>query len=213
MTRSRALQILAWTVLMWGMIAFASTAVWAPAPPGDPDCYPSARWTGTEWEYGRWVCFEEPLPSMRDPRREQKLVPFDPLEAWREMDVDVLADVALGEDPDAVAAVAWTVLNRSRESGRILALEVRRGRAYGTVAGGRFLPAWSQVPGRRWIRYYPGEWWRARRIARAVLEGRLPDPTGGATHFHREETWVPPWAPEPTEWVLIGQHAFYEEAS
>lgn len=209
MTRARALRILAWSVLIWGSIAFASTNVWAPAPEGDPDCYISARWNGHEWVYGRWVCFDG-LPPIRDPRPPApELELIDPLELWREMDADLLADVALGEDPDAVAAVAWTVLNRAELSGRPLLEVIRRQQAYGSVIGGQFHPSWSRVPGRRWARFYPGEWRRARAVALLVIQGRIPDPTGGATHFHRAGTWTPPWAPEPVEWVAIGAHAFY----
>lgn len=131
-----------------------------------------------------------------------------PLEAWREMDADVLADVALGEDPDAVEAVAWTVLNRARLSGRLVEQEVQDGHAYGSVVGDRWVPSWRRAPGRRW-RGAPWEWRRAVETALRVLRGEVPDPTRGATHFHRHGTWAPPWAPAPSQWEDVGQHHFY----
>jgi spore germination cell wall hydrolase CwlJ-like protein len=46
---------------------------------------------------------------------------------------------------------------------------------------------------------------------RAVILGFVSDPTGGAKCFHRAGTWVPPWAPNPKKWKLIGVHFFYKE--
>jgi hypothetical protein len=156
--------------------------------------------------------WQEPLPPTRPLVIDVIAVTPAPLEAWREMNADVLADVALGEDPDALEAVMWTVLNRAGCSHRCppLELTVRRRRAYGSVIRGRFHPSWTRRPGRRW-RWYPAEWAAARRVARDVLEGKVTDPTDGATHFHRRGTWRPPWAPERSAWVLLGQHAFYTE--
>ena len=144
---------------------------------------------------------------------------FDPLGAWLGMDADVLADVALGEDPWALAAVMWTVVNRAGCPGRppgpcaeLLEAVVRRGQAYGSVRGGRFQRAWGSPPGAFWARYRPGAWAGAREMAQDVLLGRVPDPTGGATHFHRRGTWRPPWAPAAACWRDVGQHHFYRPA-
>ncbi len=51
-------------------------------------------------------------------------------------------------------------------------------------------------------------------IARGVLDGATPDPTGGADHYHtiaRPEyasIWPPNWAAEASG-VTIGRHVFY----
>lgn len=51
-------------------------------------------------------------------------------------------------------------------------------------------------------------------VARAVLDGTEPDPTGGADHYHtiaRPEyarTWPPAWAAGKTG-VTLGRHLFY----
>jgi hypothetical protein len=160
-----------------------------------------------------WSIFVVAVLSFRYdpwPVPHERVEQFSPQHAWNEMDADVLADVALGEDPDALDAVMWTVINRARLSGRSAVEEVQSGRAYGTRIGDRWVPSWRRAPGRRW-RGAPWEWQRARRTALAILEGEIPDPTGGATHFHRSGTWTPPWAPESEDWTEVGRHYFYRE--
>lgn len=142
---------------------------------------------------------------------------LDPEIGWLEMDVDVLADVALGEDPNALVAVMWTVLNRQRSPVKwdctpyepLLEQVVQSGRAYGTVRGGRFLPAWHQDPKSRWGKRQMA-WRLAQRIAWGVVLGLSDDPTGGATHFNRRGTWKPPWAPKISDSILLGSHYFYK---
>jgi hypothetical protein len=134
------------------------------------------------------------------------------LAAQAQADALVLAVVAKSEDPDAAAAVMWTVLNRARLAGTT-PLAVACSGAYGTWRGGRRYESWTWDPGARWP--HPLDQAQLRRLqalALRVLAGQVPDPTGGATHFHRVGTWVPPWAPEPAAWVPQGQHAFYREA-
>ena len=55
---------------------------------------------------------------------------------------------------------------------------------------------------------------KAARIADAVLEGDMPDPTAGATHFlnativrQRRGGSLPSWA--RSEGLVIGRHTFY----
>lgn len=47
-----------------------------------------------------------------------------------------------------------------------------------------------------------------KRIARRAMAGTLPDPTGGATHYHAKNT-NPHWARGRAANVQIGQHLFY----
>ena len=133
----------------------------------------------------------------------------DPGLLWMEMDADLLADVALGEDRAALAAVMWVVLNR-REANEALETTIQDGQAFGSMKGGRFRPSWHRTPGRRWARFYPGAWAEAQETAWNVLLGLRSDPTGGADHFHRRGTWRPPWAPTEVSWVLVGSHHFYK---
>ena len=153
-----------------------------------------------------------PLPSTMAKITPTAMVAQDPAVLWIEMDVDLLADVAMGEDPEALAAVMWVVLNR-RRGAEPLETTIRRGRAFGTMKDGRFRPAWHRAPGHRWARFYPGAWAEAQETAWDVLLGLRSDPTGGADHFHRRGTWRPPWAPTDVSWVLVGSHHFYRVAA
>jgi spore germination cell wall hydrolase CwlJ-like protein len=150
---------------------------------------------------------EEPLPEMARPR---ELTDADrAIAAEVEADARLLSQLALAEDPRAVAAVVWVVLNRG--GCRVGPLRCRRpvlavvtsGRAFGTVQAGRWRASWD-LDGATVA--------RVDEEVRAVLVGARPDPTGGATHFHRVGTWVPPWAPAPARWRVLGSHAFYKES-
>jgi len=145
--------------------------------PEAPECYLSATWTGCGWEYGSVVC-------------------FDPELAWLEMDVDILAGVALNEDPTAPAAVMWVVLNRAE--GQLLETVATPAAFHGLREETPIVTPWDR---RRWA--------RLREVAWDVLLGLRNDPTGGARHFHRRGTWTPPWAPERASWVSLGAHHFY----
>ena len=128
---------------------------------------------------------------------------MDPELAWLEMDADILARVALEEDPSAAASVMWVVINRARERPSPVLLE--------TVATpGAFHGLRERTPLRTpWDRR---QWDRLQAIAWDVLLGLQADPTGGATHFHRTGTWTPPWAPQEAQWVSRGAHVFYRGA-
>jgi hypothetical protein len=142
------------------------------------------------------------LPSYRIP---------EATEAQLVMDADLLANMARGEDPNAIDAVTWVALNRAGcefledskyDCDRPILEVVTEGRAFGTMKNGRFIPSWTrdwndpEVEGRVYV----------------ILYGLMPDPTGGSTHFHRIGTWTPTWAPPAREWQRFGSHAFYREA-
>jgi hypothetical protein len=123
-------------------------------------------------------------------------------------DVRWLADVAMGEDRDAAVAVMWVVLNRAK--GRPILEAVTEGRSFGSMIGGQFHPSWRLDPYGRWRHPLSiAEFHRLEGVATAILLGYIPDPTGGATHFHRIGTWTPPWAPRRDEWEQHGVHMFY----
>lgn len=138
--------------------------------------------------------------------------------AWVEMDAAILAGLATAEDPHAAGAVSWVLLNRAGctfltdapppaySCARSLMAEATARHAFGTIRvwPGDTEPSWRPAwyPGRPAA---PG----AELTAAAILAGSLPDPTGGATHFHRVGTWVPPWAPHPRARQRFGSHEFY----
>lgn len=55
------------------------------------------------------------------------------------------------------------------------------------------------------------EYLRATGIAALVLTGDIPDPTGGATHYHTKAIY-PEWAHKLAKTAEIGDHIFYKEA-
>lgn len=112
-------------------------------------------------------------------------------------DAHLLARVAASEDPRAPEAVMWTVLNRR---GSRALRDVATPSAY---HGLRRPPRDTYLDRRLEL--------RLELVALDVLAGRVPDPTGGATHFHRVGTPTPAWAPDPSRWVVLGSHAFYRE--
>lgn len=115
---------------------------------------------------------------------------------------------ARGEGPAGMAAVAWVIRNR-------VASRVRWwGRGVVGVCRHPFqFSCWN--PGDpnlirlRDVTVSDPHFTAAVRIARDVLAGRVPDPTGGADHYHAA-TVAPDWARgrEPT--ARIGGHLFYK---
>lgn len=144
-----------------------------------------------------------PLPPIRDPfPTPPTLRAPDPLTSWIEMDAKILASVAKGEDPFAPIAVMWTILNRSSAWDKPIFVIVDRGSYHG----------WELHPKKRWTNAADeAQFKELQIIAEEVLIGRFPDPTGGATHFHREGTAAPIWAPPPGKWRKFGRHFFYKE--
>ena len=51
-----------------------------------------------------------------------------------------------------------------------------------------------------------------RRIAARAVAAALPDPTGGATHYHAEEA-IPPWALEEVPLAALGGLVFYRPSA
>lgn len=149
------------------------------------------------------------LPAPAPATRLRIFVPAMPSadRALLEADAQLLAELAVAEDPLAVAAVTWVVVNRSRASSRPLLAEVVAHRQFGTRIRGRWFASWPRTS--RWRKAHALKVAAALEVVRLVLGGQLPDPTGGATAFHRLGTWTPPWAPGPTRWKVLGRHSFY----
>ena len=166
--------------LVLGALLWLATVVSSLYVEPMPDCYLSATWRNGVWDYGRQVC-------------------FDPELSWLEMDADILARVALEEDPSAAASVMWVVINRA--DGGLLETVATPGAFHGLRERTPLRTPWDRR-----------QWDRLQAIAWDVLLGLQADPTGGATHFHRTGTWTPPWAPQEAQWVSRGAHVFYRGA-
>lgn len=145
------------------------------------------------------------LPEWRDVRpapRGEVVRPIDPGRALLLADAELLAAVAKSEDPHAATAVMWTVLNRVEGRASDVLGAATSGAYHGMTRHGDPRRRWTNVLDRQ-------QFARLRVVALDVLEGRRPDPTAGATHFHRIGSPTPAWAPDPRLWRTFGEHAFY----
>jgi len=130
-------------------------------------------------------------------------------------EADILARTlwgeARGESARGMEAVAAVVMNR-------LAVARRRGRHWwgDSVAGICRAPwqfsCWNAGdPNRAKLLAVDSRdpaFAMALRIARRAMSGRLPDPTGGATHYHAAGV-SPAWAAGKAPSAEIGRHLFY----
>jgi spore germination cell wall hydrolase CwlJ-like protein len=144
--------------------------------------------------------------KMPIPELDQTVSNFDPEE--RDYLIRTIAFEASGEPEEGKAAVAHVILNRERT-----------GRWGGNIKDVVTRP-WQFEP---WTtrrteleKLSPDDprYQDAARIADAVLTGRIPDPTAGATHFlnptivrQRRGGSLPSWA--RGEGQSIGRHTFY----
>ncbi|HVO17344.1 MAG TPA: cell wall hydrolase [Alphaproteobacteria bacterium] len=133
------------------------------------------------------------------------------VDAASERDVDVVARTlygeARGQPLDGIVAVASVVMNRARRG------------AYGATPAEVCLRPWqfscwnARDPNRAIIeRVQPGTFLFdvCRLVAALVLRGLLPDPTGGATHYHTKGV-APDWSRGKTPSAVIGDHLFFTD--
>ena len=53
---------------------------------------------------------------------------------------------------------------------------------------------------------------QARIAADQVIDGKVPDPTGGATHYYATSMKMPPaWAAKATQTLKLGGHVFFKD--
>jgi spore germination cell wall hydrolase CwlJ-like protein len=110
----------------------------------------------------------------------------------------VLAAEAASEGRSGMIAVANTIGNRAKDSGRTLMDEVSaKNQYYGYTAENKE-KLYKQVKA------------DADKIADNLVEGRLRDTTGGAKYFLLPTEKVRGWHGDKT--VSIGKHTFYKEA-
>ena len=106
---------------------------------------------------------------------------------------------ARGELPAGQAAVAHVIMNRvesTRYPGDVCAV-IKQKHQFSFYWDGK-----SDRPGN--TRAYM----QAVLVALAVVDGDIPDPTGGATHYHADYV-APGWGLPLT--ARIGRHLFYRE--
>lgn len=137
--------------------------------------------------------------------------------AVTERDRDILARTlwgeARGETLAGQIAVAWTIRNRVNDGKD----KSWWGEGYAGVCLAKyqfscwnandpnfpFLSGTKQIPFR--------ELAQARIAADQVIDGKVPDPTGGATHYHATAMKkAPAWASKAKQTVVIGGHVFFK---
>lgn len=112
---------------------------------------------------------------------------------------------ARGEDEKGMQAVANVVMNR-----------VKAGGWYGAsvkdvVTKPYQFSCWNKTDANyeKILKATDSQLKTARRIAENVINGVLPDITGGATHYHNKNI-TPYWAASMTKTAEIGNHVFYK---
>lgn len=131
-------------------------------------------------------------------------------------DRDVLARTlwgeARGESLTGQIAVAWTIRNR--------VFDGKANSWWGEGYAGVCLKAWQFSC---WNRNDPNyaylsgakpipfrEFLQAQIAADQVIDGKVPDPTGGATHYYATTMLKPPvWAKNAKQTLKFGRHVFF----
>lgn len=140
----------------------------------------------------------------------------------RERDIDVLARTiwgeARGEGKAGQIAVGWTIRNRVEMDLGKDGKPDWWGEGYEGVCRAPWqFSCWNKndpnYPYLSGARQIPrAQYTLAREAALAVIEGRQPDPTGGATHYYATTMpKAPAWAAKAKRTMKIGQHVFFKD--
>ncbi|RON33737.1 cell wall hydrolase [Pseudomonas brassicacearum] len=135
-----------------------------------------------------------------------------------ERDRDILARTlwgeARGESLTGQIAVAWAIRNRV-EDGKAMSWW---GEGYASVCQAKYQfscwnsndPNFAYLSGAKQIPFR--ELAQARIAADQVIEGKVPDPTGGATHYYATTMPKPPtWTKGATQTLKLGRHVFFKD--
>lgn len=142
---------------------------------------------------------------VQQPQRPQQAAPLPNVsgEDWNALVNTVIAEAG-GEGPEGMAAVAHVIANRANTRGQSLGEVVRAPHQFeGYSNPGSASQQAQQDPAMRA---------QAEEIVRNVLAGTLPDPTGGADHFHNGSV-SPDWAAAMSPTAQIGGHQFYASSA
>lgn len=133
-------------------------------------------------------------------------------------DRDILARTlygeARGESLAGQIAVAWTIRNRVNDGKD----KSWWGEGYTGVCQAPYQfscwnkndPNFTYLSGAKQIPFR--ELAQARIAGDQVIDGKVPDPTGGATHYYATAMKKPPaWAAKAKQTVVIGGHVFFKD--
>jgi spore germination cell wall hydrolase CwlJ-like protein len=135
-------------------------------------------------------------------------------------DRDILARTvwgeARGESLNGQIAVAWTIRNRVNDgNSRSWWGEGYAGvcqKPYQFSCWNRSDPNFVYLSGVKQIPFR--EFAQARIAADQVLDGKVPDPTGGATHYYATTMSKPPtWTRGAKHTLKLGHHMFFKDVS
>lgn len=141
--------------------------------------------------------------------------------ARRDFAIEILARTLWAELPDgsprAREALAALILNRARLAARSQAAALRWGRTVPTICRAPFqFRAWQPRRPEHLRALRPDlddpDWQACRRIASRALAGAIADPTGGATHYHREAE-LPEWAKGRSSTAEVAGLVFYRDVA
>ena len=128
-------------------------------------------------------------------------------------DIDVLARTIWGEDrgggADGMTAVAWVVMNRIKHPGwwgHDVSSVCKCHMQFDTWNSND--PNFTKI---LTVTQSDPEFSLAMQIAASVLEGVLPDPTGGATSYYAPKSCpMPAWAKDKTPCADIGHQLYFK---
>lgn len=135
-----------------------------------------------------------------------------------DIDRDTLARTlwgeARGESLAGQIAVAWTIRNRVNDG----KAKSWWGEGYAGVSKKPYQfscwnkndPNYAYLSGAKQIPFR--EFAQAQIAADQVIAGKVPDPTGGATHYYATTMpSPPPWAAKAKQTLKLGRHVFFRE--
>lgn len=137
-------------------------------------------------------------------------------------DIDILARTlwgeARGEGLHGMIAVGWAIRNRVEADLNNDGKPDWWGEGYTGVCRAPYQfscwnkndPNYAYLIGQKIIQ--TSEFSAAIQAAQSVISGRIPDPTGGATHYYAASMKTPPnWAVKGKRTQQIGGHIFYKD--
>ena len=139
-----------------------------------------------------------------------------------EKDLDILARTlwgeARGESLAGQIAVAWTIRNRVEMDLHNDGKPDWWGEGYAGICLKKYQfscwnkndPNYAYLSGAKAIPFR--EFAQAQIAADQVIDGKVPDPTGGATHYYATTMpKAPAWAAKAKQTLKLGHHVFFKD--